>query len=116
LTNAKWKNDFGKEVYDVLLPSDGGKNTSKYMVGMKGIKLARGTYEYAPYADLGLNLTKDTTVFNMKSCKSISYKFKGASHNFRLETSLVTNWNFHHVNKDASEEWKEVELTWDQFN
>ena len=116
LTNAKWENDFGKEVYDVLLPSDGGKNTSKYMVGMKGIKLARGTYEYAPYADLGLNLTKDTTVFNMKSCKSISYKFKGASHNFRLETSLVTNWNFHHVNKDASEEWKEVELTWDQFN
>ena len=79
LTNAKWENDFGKEVYDVLLPSDGGKNTSKYMVGMKGIKL-------------------------------------GASHNFRLETSLVTNWNFHHVNKDASEEWKEVELTWDQFN
>ena len=46
---------------------------------------------------------------------AISYKFKGASHNFRVETSLVTNWNFHHVNKDGSEEWKEVELTWDQF-
>lgn len=116
LTNAKWENDFGKEVYDVLLPSDGGKNTSKYMVGLKGIKLSQGTYEYAPYADLGLNLKKDTTVFDMSSCKSISYKFKGASHNFRLETSLVTNWNFHHVNKDASEDWKEVELTWDQFN
>lgn len=116
IANDKWTNDFGKEVYDVLLPSDGGKNSSKYMVGLKGIKLGQGTYEYAPYADLGLNITKDTTVFDFKKCKSISYKFKGASHNFRLETSLVDNWNFHHVNKDASEDWKEVELTWDQFS
>jgi len=116
LKNGKWTNDFGKEVYDVLMKNPGGKNTSKYVVGMEGIYLKQGTYEYAPYADIGLNLTADTSIFNMKSCNSISYKFKGASHNFRLETSLVTNWNFHHVNKDASEEWKEVELTWDQFN
>ena len=116
LKNGKWTNDFGKEVFDVLMKNPGGKNTSKYVVGMEGIYLKQGTYEYAPYADIGLNLTADTSIFNMKSCNSISYKFKGASHNFRLETSLVTNWNFHHVNKDASEEWKEVELTWDQFN
>ena len=116
ITNGKWENDFGKEVFDVLMASDGGKNTSKYMAGLKGIKLSQGTYEYAPYVDLGLNLTKDTSLFDMSSCNTISYKFKGASHNFRVETSLVTNWNFHHVNKDASEDWKEVELTWDQFN
>ena len=41
LTNDKWTNDFGKEVFDVLMPSDGGKNTSKYMVGLKGIKLSQ---------------------------------------------------------------------------
>ncbi|WP_173384522.1 cellulase family glycosylhydrolase [Fibrobacter succinogenes] len=116
ISNGTWENDFGKTVYDVLLPKEGSKNTSNYMVGLKKIKLARGTYQYAPYVDLGLNLTKDTAEFDMSACKSISYKFKGASHNFRLETSLVTNWNFHHVNKDASDEWKEVELTWDQFN
>ena len=116
ISNGKWENDFGKEVFDVLMASDGGKNTSKYMAGLKGIKLAQGTYEYAPYVDLGLNLTKDTSLFDMSACKAISYKFKGASHNFRVETSLIDNWNFHHVNKDASEDWKEVELTWDQFN
>ena len=116
ISNGKWENDFGKEVFDVLMASDGGKNTSKYMAGLKDIKLSQGTYEYAPYVDLGLNLTKDTALFDMSSCKSISYKFKGASHNFRVETSLIDNWNFHHVNKDASEDWKEVELTWDQFN
>lgn len=115
LTNGKWENDFGKEVFDVLMPSDGGKNTSKYMVGLKGIKLAKGTYEYAPYVALGLNLKKDTTVIDLGKCNAISYKYKGARHQFRVETSLVTNWNFHYVEKDASEDWKEVELSWDQF-
>lgn len=116
ISNGKWENDFGKQVYDVLMPSDGGKNTSKYMAGIKGIKLAQGAYKYAPYVAIGLNLKRDTTEIDLSACKSISYKFKGASHNFRVETSLVKNWNFHHVNKDGSAEWKEVELTWDQFN
>ena len=115
VTNSTWENDFGKTVYDVLLPSDGGKNTSKNMVGLKGIKLSQGTYSYAPYVALGLNLKKDTTVIDLGKCNAISYKYKGARHQFRVETSLVTNWNFHYVEKDASENWKEVELSWDQF-
>ncbi len=116
ITNKMYTTEDGEEKYDVLLESDGGKNTSKYMAGLTGIKLSQGTYEYAPYADIGLAINADTSDFNFKDCKSISYKFKGASHNFRVETSTVKNWNFHHVNKDASEDWKEVELTWDQFN
>lgn len=115
ISNGKWENDFGKQVYDVLMPSSGGKNTSKYMAGIEGIKLSQGQYKYAPYVAIGLNLKRDTTEIDLSACKSISYKFKGASHNFRVETSLVKNWNFHHVNKDGSAEWKEVELTWDQF-
>ena len=115
ISNKKWENDFGKQVYDVLMEKKGDKNTSKYMAGIEDIKLAKGAYKYAPYVAIGLNLKRDTTIIDLSACKSISYKFKGASHNFRVETSLVTNWNFHHVNKDGSEEWKEVELTWDQF-
>ena len=115
ISNSKWENDFGKKVYDVLMEKKGSKNTSKYMAGIEGIKLAQGQYKYAPYVAIGLNLKRDTTEIDLSACQSISYKFKGASHNFRVETSLVKNWNFHHVNKDASEEWKEVELTWDQF-
>ena len=115
ISNKKWENDFGKEVYDVLMEKKGDKNTSKYMAGIEKINLAKGGYKYAPYVAIGLNLKRDTTIIDLSACKSISYKFKGASHNFRVETSLVTNWNFHHVNKDGSDEWKEVELTWDQF-
>lgn len=116
ISNSKWENDFGKQVYDVLMKTKGDKNTSTHMAGIEGIKLAQGNYKYAPYVAIGLNLKRDTTEIDLSACKSISYKFKGASHNFRVETSLVKNWNFHHVNKDGSAEWKEVELTWDQFN
>lgn len=117
ISNGKFTNDFGKDVYDVLLPTKSGdKNTSKYMAGIEGIKLSQGAYQYAPYVAIGLNLKRDTTIIDLSKCNAISYKFKGAAHNFRVETSLVTNWNFHHVAKDGSAEWKEVELTWDQFN
>ena len=113
----KWENDFGKKVYDVLMPrkDDDRKNTSNYIVGIDSFYLKKGAYKYAPYVAIGLNLKRDTTEIDLSACKSISYKFKGASHNFRVETSPVKNWNFHHVNKDASADWKEVELTWDQF-
>ncbi|MCQ2093266.1 MAG: CIA30 family protein [Fibrobacter sp.] len=117
ISNGKFENDFGKQVYDVLMPTKSGdKNTSKFMAGIEGIKLSQGAYMYAPYVAIGLNLKRDTSIIDLSQCQSISYKFKGAAHNFRVETSLVTNWNFHHVAKDGSDGWKEVELTWDQFN
>ena len=117
ISNGKWTDGKGKEVYDVLMKAPGGdKNTSKYVAGITNIKLSQGAYSYAPYVAIGLNLNADPKKsFDLSSCKSISYKFKGASHNFRVETSKVTNWNFHYVTKDGSDDWKEVELTWDQF-
>ncbi len=117
ISNGKWTDGKGKEVYDVLMKAPGGdKNTSKYVAGITNIKLSQGAYSYAPYVAIGLNMNADPKKsFDLSSCKSISYKFKGASHNFRVETSKVTNWNFHYVTKDGSDDWKEVELTWDQF-
>jgi len=117
ISNKKWTTDEGKEVYDVLMAAPGGdKNTSKYVAGITDIKLSQGAYSYAPYVTIGLNMSKDPDAsYNLGACKSISYKFKGAAHNFRVETAKVTNWNFHYVTKDGSDDWKEVELSWDQF-
>lgn len=117
ISNKKWTDGKGKEVYDVLMPAPGGdKNTSKYVAGITDIKLSQGQYKYAPYVTIGLNLNNDPKKsYDLSACKNISYKFKGASHNFRVETSKVTNWNFHYVTKDGSDDWKEVELSWDQF-
>ncbi|SHL28845.1 cellulase family glycosylhydrolase [Fibrobacter sp. UWEL] len=117
ISNKKWTDGKGKEVYDVLMAAPGGdKNTSKYVAGITDIKLSQGGYKYAPYVTIGLNLNADPKKsYDLSACKAISYKFKGASHNFRVETSKVTNWNFHYVTKDGSDDWKEVELSWDQF-
>ena len=116
ISNPMILDDFGKKTYDVVLPSDGGKNTSKYMVGLKDVVLRVNKLSYGPYVALGLNLKKDTTVYaDFANCKTIKYKYKGASHNFRIETTDVTDYNYHRVNKDASQDWKEVEITIDML-
>ena len=115
ITNKKWTNDFGKETYDVIVAAKEG-NESKYMAALEGIYIDQGSYKWAPYVAMGLNLTKDTADFSQLSqCNSISYKYKGAAHNFRVELSSITNYNFHYVDAEASEEWKTVELTTDMF-
>lgn len=116
ISNSKITDDFGKQTYDVVLKAGDGTNTSKNMVGLKDVKLGVGSLSYGPYAALGLNLKKDTTVYaDFAKCTTIRYKFKGASHNFRIETSDITDYNYHRVNKDASEGWKEVEITIDML-
>lgn len=116
ISNSKITDDFNKQTYDVVLKAGDGTNTSKNMVGLKDVKLGVGSLSYGPYVALGLNLKKDTTVYaDFAKCTTIRYKFKGASHNFRIETSDVTDYNYHRVNKDASEGWKEVEITIDML-
>ncbi|MCQ2088637.1 MAG: cellulase family glycosylhydrolase [Fibrobacter sp.] len=116
ISNSKITDDFGKETYNVIYPSDGGKNTSKYMAALKDVKIGKGSLSYGPYTALILNLKKDTTVYaDFANCKTIKYKYKGASHNFRIETTDVTDYNYHRVNKDASGDWKEVEITIDML-
>lgn len=116
ISNSKITDDFGNQTYDVVLKAGDGTNTSKNMVGLKDVKLGVGSLSYGPYVALGLNLKKDTTVYaDFAKCTTIRYKFKGASHNFRIETSDVTDYNYHRVNKDASEGWKEVEITIDML-
>ena len=110
ISNEKIVDDFGKENYNVILPSDNG-NSSGYMVGINDIKLDKGGLSYPPFFMIGLDLQKDTSLYaDFKNCKVIKYKYKGASHNFRIETSDITDWNFFHVNKDNSETWREVEI------
>lgn len=116
ISNSKVTADNGKETYNVIYPSDGGKNTSKYMAALKDVKIGRGSLDYGPYVKMILTLNKDTTDYaDFSKCKTIKYKYKGASHNFAIETSVVTDYNYHRVNKDASEDWKEVEITTDML-
>lgn len=115
ISNKKWTNDFGKEVYDVVVAAKGG-NESKYMAALEGIYIDQGGYAWAPYVAMGLNFKKDTSEFaQLANCSTISYKYKGAAHNFRIEISPITNYNFHFAEAEASGDWKTAELTMDMF-
>lgn len=126
ISNEKFENDFGKSVYSVVkktsdLKNAGSENTSSYVAAMEDIYIDAGDwnnggYQWDPYAIIGLNFTKDTTEFaDFKNCKSISYKYKGAAHNFRVEISSITNYNFHYYSAPPSESWTSLELTLDMF-
>ncbi len=126
ISNKKFVNEFGKSVYEVLkktsdLQNAGSENTSKYVAAMEDIYIDAGDwnnggYQWDPYAIIGLNFTKDTSEFaNFKNCKSISYKYKGAAHNFRVEISSITNYNYHYYSAPPSESWTTLELTMDML-
>jgi endoglucanase len=122
ISNDKIEDDFGNTTYQVVYPVSGdSKNTSKYVAALKDVKIGKGTLDYGPYIKMFLTLLKEPAKDSPKAyadfskCKTIKYKYKGASHNFAIETTDVTDYNYHRVNKDASEGWKEVEITTDML-
>ncbi len=121
ISNKKFVNDFNKSVYDVVLKNTDSENTSKYVAGLEKIYIDggdqyNGGYKWDPYIAMGLNLTKDTTEFkDFANCKSISYKYKGAAHNFRVEIAPITNYNYHYYSAEASDTWVPVELSLDML-
>ncbi|MBR4398628.1 MAG: CIA30 family protein [Fibrobacter sp.] len=122
ISNDKIEDDFGNETYKVVYPVSGdNKNTSKYVAALKDVKIGKGTLDYGPYIKMFLTLLKEPAKDSPKAyadfskCSTIKYKYKGASHNFAIETTDVTDYNYHRVNKDASEGWKEVEITTDML-
>ena len=122
ISNEKIEDDFGNETYKVVYPVEGDtKNTSKYVAALKDVKIGKGTLSYGPYIKMFLTLLKEPAKDSPKAyadfskCSTIKYKYKGASHNFAIETTDVTDYNYHRVNKDASEGWKEVEITTDML-
>lgn len=122
ISNEKIADDFGGTTYKVVYPVSGdAKNTSKYMAALKDVKIGKGTLDYGPYIKMFLTLVKEeekdanVPYADFANCTTIKYKYKGASHNFAIETTDVTDYNYHRVNKDASEDWKEVEITTDML-
>ncbi len=101
----------GEEGWTVVVPTDNSNNT-KGMLAATGIKLVKGENEYAPYIALGLNINKDETAFDLTSCKTFSYKYKGAAHNFKVQSTKVENYNYHSTSFIDQGDWKTVTIDW----
>ncbi len=99
----------GEAGYDVVVKAD---NNTKNMGALQGVTLSRGQNEYEPYVALGLKLNADEKAYDLSKCNTITYKYKGASHNFKAEDTQVTDYAYHYIAKLGSSSWTEASISW----
>lgn len=104
-----------KDGYDVVLAGSTSGNSTKYVAGLTGVKLSKGENKYDPYVALGVGLNAAQTAYDLSSCNTISYKYKGAAHNFKAEDTNVKDYGYHQITKLASDSWTTVNISWDML-
>lgn len=104
-----------KDGYDVVLAGSTSGNSTKYVAGLTGVKLSKGENKYDPYVALGVGLNATQTAYDLSSCNTISYKYKGAAHNFKAEDTNVKDYGYHQITKLASTSWTAVNISWDML-
>ncbi|MBP5246510.1 MAG: cellulase family glycosylhydrolase, partial [Fibrobacter sp.] len=98
--------------YNVILSGSSTGNSTAYVAGITGVKLSKGGNLYDPYVAIGVGLNETQTAYDLSACSAISYKYKGASHNFKAEDTNVLDYGFHQTSKAASSDWKTVTIAW----
>ena len=101
--------------YNVVYSGSAAGNSTKFVAGMAGIKLSKGANKYDPYVALGVCLNATQTAYDLSSCSEISYKYKGAAHNFKAEDTAVQDYGYHQITKAASGSWTTVTIPWDML-
>ena len=102
--------------YDVVIAGSKAGDSSKYVAGVTGIKLSQGDNLYDPYVALGLSLNAKQTAYDLSACKQITYRYKGAAHNFKAEDTEVLDYGYHQIHKSASSTWTTVTVPWDMLS
>ena len=101
--------------YEVVFAGSKAGNSTKYVAGITGIKLSQGDNLYDPYVALGLSLNEKQTAYDLSACKQITYKYKGAAHNFKAEDTEVMDYGYHQIRKSASSTWTTVTIPWNML-
>jgi len=112
ISNGPGRNDG----YNVVISGSTAGNSSKYVAGMTGVKLSQGANPYDPYVALGVALNEAQTAYDLSACNEISYKYKGAAHNFKAEDTSVTDYGYHQITKAASSSWTTVTVPWNMLS
>ena len=87
-------------------------NSTKYVAGITGINLSQGDNLYDPYVALGLALNETQTAYDLSACTQISYRYKGAAHNFKAEDTAVLDYAYHQIEKAAASDWTTATISW----
>lgn len=101
--------------YNVVYGGSATGNSTKYVAGVAGVKLSKGANKYDPYVALGVGLNATQTAYDLSACSEISYKYKGAAHNFKVEDTAVQDYGYHQITKTASGSWTTVTIPWDML-
>ena len=101
----------------VVFPgTDDATNGSKYFVGLKDIVWNQGEYQYAPFVALGLNMDADTSKgTDLSKCTGLSYRYKGASHKFKIQDGQVTDFAYHELLAKDATAWTTVVIPWEKL-
>lgn len=112
ISNGPGRNDG----YNVVISGSTAGNSTKYVAGVTGVKLSQGDNLYDPYVALGVALNESQTAYDLSACNEISYKYKGAAHNFKAEDTDVTDYGYHQITKAASGSWTTVTIPWNMLS
>jgi len=112
ISNGLGRNDG----YNVVISGSTAGNSTKYVAGVTGVKLSQGDNLYDPYVALGVALNESQTAYDLSACNEISYKYKGAAHNFKAEDTDVTDYGYHQITKAASGSWTTVTIPWNMLS
>jgi|GEM_PF-3359127 hypothetical protein len=97
----------------------GGYNNSEYAAKID-FKLDKGDFEYDPFVGLGFEMAPDGEPVDISSATGISFFYKGdfgdAKCALKIESKSVTELGADYsYNLPSSNEWTEVNITWDKF-
>jgi uncharacterized protein (TIGR02145 family) len=82
------------------------KDGADWVAKIQNYTLSKGGNPYEPYVALGLEAKNNGKTYDLSKCTNgFSYSYKGSAHNFRAESSTVSDYAFHQTQRAASANW-----------
>lgn len=117
LWNSPWttyndNKDGGRSTIDTSMAA--GNSSSKAI--KVTYSLTKANYEYSPYVGLVVSANADeVTPENLSACTAIQYDYKGDAHDFRVQSTVDVEYNYHKSAANASSGWKTRTVYWDDL-
>ena len=114
LWNSPWGiyNDNDKQANSTIDTAMVSGNGSSKAVQIT-YRLDKGTYEYSPFVGLVVSANADeVTTEDLSACTAIQYDYKGGAHDFRVESSVDVEYNYHKSAAQSSNGWKTRTVYW----
>ena len=97
---------------------NGGAKTSELVKTADNNYLKIGSLDESyEWQGARLFLKKDSSAVDLSQCQAIQYRYKGRSHQLRVESSYESeeNWMHWHIDVPESEDWKTKIVYWNDL-